>query len=218
MRVKITNRSRAEDSFVIPLIEFAARQFASTPSKVHATFSATRNGKAWGGLCIGRTNANVFIRSTLDEKHRIFPYKTAKLGYWRANEIPIEPYEYHSPADVIVHVAAHEFAHCMKAGHYRRHSRREVFSENKATEVLAAYRSPEGQAWVSARRAELEAKAAPKAKPSADEKIAKELESITARLKKWESKAKRAATAIKKLARRRKHLEKKTLAAADAMT
>jgi hypothetical protein len=232
MRVTI----KAPTLHIEALMRYAASHF-SVAGNVVATFRETRTPKKyrlnpenpkgplleepdvvrqplWGGYC-SWNNKKVSVRATLNPNHPQLPYKTATLGYFRGSTavtahssgIPIKPYELHTPNEIIVHVAAHEFAHVMPAGSKFRKSRIEVFCENRATEVLEAFRTPEGQQWIENWKAQQVKPEAPKLAP--EEKLAAELVSVEAKLKRWTTKAKRAATAIKKLERRKKHLLKK---------
>lgn len=233
MKLQIYNASKATDSRIFSLIRFAASFFPTVTGRVTVEFSETKkpkglfknpdtaDGLPWiekpdlrrQKLLAGRcfyTRQIIAVRSTLNETHHQFPLETKTLRYFASSQIPINHYTLHNPDEVILHVAAHEFAHCLPRGQRFRKSRIETFCENRATEVLEASRTPEGQAWIAKERARIQAP--PAEQPPVDESeqrravLEKKLANIAAKLKRWNTKAKRAATAIKKLTRQQRRL------------
>jgi hypothetical protein len=112
------------------------------------------------------------------------------------------------PANTDKHVMAqilvHEFAHNAgaKGERWMRHGKLYGFAEGWRENV----------AWATALPLEL---AAPKSAPAVGDAIGAKLQLIDAREKAWRTKAKRAATALKKLSRRRTYYQRK-LAATEA--
>ena len=226
MRLRIFNRSSAPDSRIHALIQFASEFFVSVTGRVRVTFTESRKlgknyspapGKTrenyqrlFGGHCAwNRHDPTISVRSTLNDNHPCLPFRREVLGYFPGCKIPIQPYEHRSVDEIIIHVAAHEFAHLLPRGHKFRKSRIEVFCENRATEVLEAFRSPAGQSRYAALKAELELPAPAKPEIAPDEAVRQEIEKLEARLKRWESKRKRAETAIRKLNQAIKYRHKK---------
>lgn len=217
MRLQIHNASKAPDSRIFALIRYAATFFPSVTGKVRVRFSETKNQgclcqRLWGGFCRRSLVPFITVNSTLNDGHPRLPFSTEVLGYFRSSQIPVAPYSLTTPDEIILHVAAHEFAHLTSPGTRFRKSRIEVYCENRATEVLEASRTPEGQAWIAAERARMEA---PSPEPTphdieAEKRAAldKKAANVAAKLKRWQTKAKRAATAIKKLTRQQRRLEK----------
>lgn len=224
MRLKIHNASKAPDSFVLPLIQYAASFFPNVTGNVVVTFRETNMPtflkfnkedplnptttprpeaqKLLGGYCFhtGSKRGQISVRSTLNPQHPSLPLETKHLRYFAASRIPIQAYTLRTPEEIIIHVAAHEFAHLTGRGSRYRKSRIEAHCENRATEVLEAFRTQTGQEAIAAARAALSAPAPERDLDAekAAEKAAK-IANLEARLKRWTSKAKRAATAIKKL-------------------
>lgn len=250
MKLRINNASKAADDFILPLIRFAAR-FFNVSGRVTVNFSETKKvtetwksdpretkggamlplipakqrQKLFSGYCAFSTR-NISVCSTLNESHPGLPFARSILGYWPGSKIPVAPYEFTTPEEIIIHVAAHEFAHLMARGQNGRRSRQEVFCENKATTVLDAFRTEDGQAWIAAERARMKGEPVTVNVSESDSaeligakialaieddprKAARALEIVRlhARRKTWESKAKRAANALRKINRKLKRLE-----------
>lgn len=102
----------------------------------------------------------------------------------------------------------HDVSHLIFRATYPRKRPHDVLHARYETDV-AAYVAASGWLHGSLRQA-------PKAAPTRDQKMAAELVKVEARLKSWRTKAKRAATAIKKLERSKKSLLKNLAANTEA--
>jgi hypothetical protein len=200
MRIKFFNHTSRPDSEVLPLFEMAASRFPTVTGTIKAHFRAcpggTINRKRLFG---GRTNCRTWIKVRVDFEGD-FPYACDKLAYFPQHEIPVAPYVLNDWREAVIHVAAHEFAHCTVPGRTWRKSRKEVYCENRATEVLEYYRTQEAKDWLAARTEEIKASAiARQAKIAARKSPERRIEAKRELLAKWERKAKLAKTKIFKL-------------------
>lgn len=157
------------------------------------------------------------VRLGIARPEKFKPYKRDTLGYFQQYNIPLKkPYEVNSWQEQLVELAGHEFAHLMPAGDTRkfRKSVAELFCELKAAEALELLRSEEGKAFIANyHKADIERQ------EQKQQQVAKQtaiqaspnykLEQLRKRQKTWTTKAKRAATALKKIQRQINRLEKK---------
>lgn len=219
MRLQIKNRSGVPDVEIEALTRYAASFFPTVTGKI--SVHVTKSQRLFGGCCyFGRQRIDIRCRFT--NEGLPWTRKGQMLGYFPQHQIPLAAPmpECKTWRDIFVMVAAHEFAHCTGPGEKWRKSRREVYCEKRAAEVLAAFQTPEGR--YEARRIEAEMidasiQCAVKQKQqravvnSPDSKIAH----LAALQAKWMRKAKLAATKIRKLKTRIKYWERKaTLAIA----
>lgn len=210
MRLKINNVSGIPDYEVLPIVRYAASFFGFS-GDVECAVKRTSRHHYYGTAWWSRRYCVLHIQK-MEYKE---PIKVDHLVYFRSHQIEIKPFELRDWKESLVHLAAHEFAHLTKPGHNWRKSRREVYCENRATEVLEAYRTPEGQEKVGSDSRVIQTHVAAKeCIETAKKIIASSPERKLDRLKElqstWERKSKLATTKLKKIRKRIKYYEKKT--------
>jgi hypothetical protein len=207
MRVsKIINKT---DKDVEPYLRLAAK-VVNTSKKVTATVRYVRRD-TWRWYSGYGGGNRVMIRMPRDEAFR--PFEKQTLGYFRSHNIPLrKPYRIDNWWELLVSIAAHEFGHCTPMGIQNRKSRIELFCEQKAAEAVELLRSPEGQAFIAEAQRTAQDRASRVAARRAYSKTAEfKLAQLRLREKRWITRTKRAATALKKIRRTIKRLEKKEL-------
>ena len=203
MRLKINNYT-FED--VEPYLKLAAKHIHNVHRTVHVSVYYKRSygfkGRAWPDL----------VKLYLPRPGRFSTFKrTHRFGQLMHSEA-------NTFEELVVGLAAHEFAHTMKNGHKGRKVVKERFAEHKWMEAVEYYRTPAGQAFIASfeqkraqRRENRAAKVAAKlAQRSAPE--TKRARLLSAR-KRWLTKQKRATTALKKLDRQIKRFERSLVVA-----
>lgn len=201
--VHIDNKT---DKDVEPYLRLALRVVNSS-KKVKATVRYVRRGSwnwygGWGG------GNRIMVRMPRDEAFK--PFERTTLGYFRSHEIPLrKPYRIDNWWELLVNIAAHEFAHCTPMGIMNRKSRIELFCEQKAAEAVELLRSPEGQAFIAEAQHATQERASRVAQKQAYAKTPEfKLAQLRAREKRWITRSRRAVTALKKIQRSIRRLEK----------
>jgi hypothetical protein len=157
---------------------------------------------------------NGSVRIGMPRPENFKPFTRETLGYFRQHNIPLKkPYEVRNWHELLTGIAAHEFAHLMPSGQRYRKSVIELFCEQKKAEAIDLLRSEVGQQFVNNYHtpglAKLKARQEKRAAREAYKNSrAGKLDVLRAREKRWITRAKRAATALRKLKRSIKRLEK----------
>lgn len=204
MRLDIENKT---DKEVDPYIRLAA-QVVNVSGKVRARVHYVRRG-SWRWYS-GRGGSHR-IRVGMPRDGCFKPFEQTVLGYFRSHQIPLrKPYRVDNWHELLVGIAAHEFAHCMHNGIANRKSRIELFCEEKCAEAIELLRSPEGQAFIEKhQRAAQDRARIVKEKKAAKASPESKLARLRAREKRWITRTRRAVTALKKIRRQINRLEVK---------
>ncbi len=219
MRLTIDNRSSRPQAEIVALCEFAATYFPHRPGTVPITIKNAKtrwDGKSYTrGRCYGGRRCIVWVEKA--ESQYTYPAEFDQMHYFRhANHERVQTLTAINWQEYFLNVVAHELEHTTKGNRAMRRSKQEIHAWNRGVEVVEASRTPEAQASILARIAELEAgaqrnilkgefKQSPEYKRQQCENL----------LNKWLRKQKLATTKIRKLKSRIKYFEKRELAAAS---
>lgn len=195
---------------IVPIIEWVASQFPSIVGHVTARIGRCKR-QFWSGYAYP---ARKWIRAAVRFDEYAKPIEQKVNGYRRFAHLPITPYTLHNPIEALVHVTAHEFAHCMGSNVRMRRSRQERHSEDMATTVLEAFRTPEAQAKIAQARRDMVAKSDWHIRKTLDARVFAasdecKMQKLFTAEKRWTRKAKLAATKLKKIQRAIKRLQLK---------
>ncbi len=219
MRIKVHNLSDRPNEVIIALCEFAASFFPHRPGTVPVTIKNAKKrwyGKsATRGRCYGSSRCIVWVeRAGLENT---YPVEYDQMHYFRhANHDAVKTMTAANWQEYFLGVVAHELEHTTKGNSRMRRSRQEIGAWNRGVAVVEASRTPEAQAIIQARTAEIIAsgqkqvdkanfKKSPEYKRQQCEKL----------MEKWARKAKLASTKIRKLKMRIKYFEKRETMAAN---
>jgi len=194
MKLRIFNRT---DERLDPLIHLAAKVVKVPRARID--FFVKRSRNRWRG------------RSWWNQRRIVIHLPPRDLAWTRDHDRYGVTEVCSSFEELVVGLAAHEFAHQMHRGSRYRLAVRERFCASKWNEAVELYRTPEGRAFVDhfydkaiakfKRRAEKK-REVEAYRASDDGKLAR----LDATAKRWTTKLKRATNALKKLARTRKRL------------
>jgi hypothetical protein len=204
MRLTILNKT---DRDIEPYVRLAAK-VVNVPRRVTATVHYVKRG-SWNWYSGVGGGSRVRIGMPRDDNNK-FPFEKTKLGYYRSSNIPLhKPYRVENWNELLVGIAAHEFAHCMPRGIQNRKSRIELFCELKCAEAIELLRSDEGKAFIEKHRCA----AQDRARIVLERRVAQgspafKLTKLRSREKKWITRTRRAVTALKKIRRQITRLEK----------
>lgn len=226
--MKLTNYTKFDTELIREII-----RFARPPGISNFDISFKNSGNGWKGKayyagCSYHDGGRVPLVTIGVPKDRLFNFKTGESrirntteelrykrprvrdfgsGYLRSVQ--------YSPVEDMVHLIAHELRHLWQAKNptgRRAWGARGQFSERDAD----AYAIQKVRQWRRRGPAEKETKPqraeqqpSPPVKDFKAAELEKKLAAVAAKLKKWNTKAKRAATAIKKLMRQQKRIQKK---------
>ena len=205
MRLIIQNKT---DRDIEPYIKLAAR-VVNVPGKVTARIHYVKRG-SWAWYSGHGGHRGIRVGMPRDGAGK-FPLERTTLGYFRSLNIPLhKPYRVDNWHELLVGIAAHEFGHCMPRGIQNRKSRIELFCEMKCAEAIELLRSPEGQAFIQDEQRRAQDRAQHVAGQAAYRQTPEfKLAQLRVKEKRWMTRAKRAATALTKLRRSIRRLEKR---------
>jgi hypothetical protein len=217
VKLTIINKTGLREEDIAPYVELAAQCVTvrgRVTSKIHFVkrgswrwFSGFANYR--GSVTIGMPRAEYF-----------HTFEQSTLGYFAQHKIPLrKPYRIDTWQELLVSIAAHEFAHLMSSGNCNKHRKSvgELFCEERAADAVELLRSEKGQSYIRERTESINAQrcklvAVSQAKRAAlsspDTKKARLLDAR----KRWTTKAKRAATALRKIERQLRRLDRVTAA------
>ena len=210
MRLALEDKTRlpAHSNRIRSICEWVSSNFTTIKGHVRVIVRKIRRGYKHtdhGCYYHGSRRAKVFVNFT--EGLPSYPSTVTERRYFRhASGNPI-PYTLNNWSEALVHILSHELAHGTKANRRMRRSRQELHSENKGSEMLELFRTPEVQAIISDRVNELEKSQLPELDEGPDLKLI----GLQNKKIRWESKLKRAQNAIKKVERKIKYYERKML-------
>jgi hypothetical protein len=213
MKIRLNNYT---DEDVMPYLDLAAKVIHGVHVNVSVTVRFHRIN-AWRARSTCWWDARR-IRLILPRRDTFSAYERDTLGYFHQHQIPLHvPYSIATWEENLVRVAAHEFAHMTPAGHNHRKSKIELFCEKKAAEAIKLLRSEDGQAFIrDYHKGDHERAKARAAKAQAKAEYQSSTEGKRDRLiaaqKRWQTKAKRAGTALRKLERQLRRLDRITAA------
>lgn len=218
MRLQVQNKTGYDDAEITAICKWVASFFPQRKGRVLAIVSRMKRElisfvgkrdiyqypKHPHHGCWYWTYTKCFINFAMG----VYPVTVTERLYFKHASGKPDPYTLHDWRDSLVHVLAHELCHGTKANRRMRRSRQELHAENKATEVLKAWQDYGRHACYRDLAVRLNLKEKGIETNEDDNKVS----ALRGRLAKWESKAKRAKTAIMKLNRQLKYYERKAVA------
>lgn len=218
MRLNVQNKTGYDDAEITAICKWVASFFPQRKGRVLAKIVKLKKFTAFArdiGIHLrerdyphtGFWNGTRALCS-INFNMGVYPHTVTERKYFKHAKGNPNPYTLFDWRESLIHVLAHELTHSTKANRRMRRSVQELHSENKATEIVLKWRD------FGRRNVYTDLSVREKLVSigiTTNEEDAK-VSALRGRLQKWETKAKRAKTAITKLNRQLKYYERKTAA------
>lgn len=205
MRVKLFNKTKYDTRELAAITQWVSSFFPHVTGPWEVILRKAKRGTHHGWCHYMRRRIRCFIAFDMG----LFPETVTERLYFKHASGKPTPYTLKDWRESFIHLLAHEMQHGTKSNRRMRRSVQELNSENKATEVLGAWRAyGQRETYDLLDKESAVMGDVPQTQDQADDKVLRLLE----RKSTWESKAKRAATALKKINRSLKYYEAKKAA------